>query len=316
MTAWTIFSDSFRFYGRLFNKIFWLSVAYSLLPFVLGGVMVAAGQASGSVAIMLLGMLVMLLLVGFFYTYQITLIDQFSSQGNDSLRDALPRASNRTLPFLGSGLSLMMVAMLVMLLSGIVMAILMPVLGIDVSGLEAATTADAASLENRVELNVDGGVALEPNSLSWQDMLLALVMLAPLAWVMYRLIFVPLYVIVDGSSVRESFTLSNQHVRKNRLVFWGLSLMFVVMLFYTLVLTVSQLVLALNPLATAFLQFALNIVLTPFFAVYLYRLFMVSKPVAVQTDSQNPQPEHDDRHSAELPKQDDVNAPDQDDRRD
>ncbi len=301
MTAWTIFSEAFRFYGRLFNKIFWLSVAYSLAPFILGGALIGAGQSSGSALIMLFGMLIMMLTVCFFYTYQITLIDQFSEQGNDSLRDALPRAANRTIPFFGSAMALGLTAFVVMILSGIAFGIVAGVLGLDTSGLQAD----------------------EKASLSLQDVVLVLLVLAPVIWLMYRLIFVPFYVIADSAGVREAFTLSNQHVRKNKLVFWGLTLVGIFMLIYTLLIMAAQFMMSLNPMAMAFLQFALNIVVTPYFAVYFYRLFKVSKPVASEQpvaqvmDEATSEKQAENSTAEENPDSDDsVKPSEQDERRD
>ena len=260
MSALQIFSDSFRFYGRLFNKIFWLSVAYSLAPLLLGGGMAGAGQASGSLGLVFLGMMAMMLSICFFYSYQLILIHQFSEEQDDSLRAAFSKALDRTVPFF---MSMMAMALFFMV-------IFVPIMVIGVSVL---------SPEGQ-----------NPEAMSQTTTLLFLLLMLPAAFAMYRLMFVPLYVIVKRAGIKEAFSASNQHIRKNGLVFRGMSLMGLLMLVYIILFVVLQKMIAVEPAALGFLQFALNIIVSPFFAIYLYRLFILSMPAApvvAETNEEN-----------------------------
>lgn len=250
MTAWNIFTDSFRFYGRLFNKIFWLSVAYSLAPILIGGSIVGVGAESGSALIMFVGAVLAILSVCFFYSYQVSLIHQFSDQNNDSLKDAWPAALNKTMPFLRSsivvGLFTLAVGFPVMILLGALMG----------GGEQTAQT---------IKPTVD-------------TFLMMLVMLLPMAFLMYRLVFVSFYVIVKGVGAVDAMKASNQQVKGDWLVFKALSLLSLVFVPYIAITLIGQHMIALNPAALGFLQFALGVVISPFFVVFLYRLFMVTLP--------------------------------------
>ena len=265
MTALQVLTDSFRFYGRLFNKIFWLSVAYTLAPMLLAGVAFGMSQASGSAFMMLLGTVLMFVSISFFYSYQVRLIHQFSDQQNDSLKDAFPHAVNRTMPFLGS--------MFAMGLFFLVTIVPLMLLAIGLVGVDEDPAQDAS-----------------------KSSIVLLIVMLPAAFFMYRLMFVPMYVIVKETKVIDAFTASNQHIKKNGLVFRGMGVLLLVTLPYFAIVMLSQHMIALSPAAMGFLQFGLNIIVSPFFAVFMYRLFMVSMP-AEPLD--NPEQEDKDTDSIE-----------------
>lgn len=245
MTAKQVLTDSFRFYGRLFNKIFWLSIAYNLAPILLAGTAFGVGQALGNNLIVLLGHIATILSISFFYSYQIRLIHQFSETQNDSLRQALPDAMNRTLPFLG--------AMFVM--GGFVLLISLPLAIVMVGVLDIKDNPDSTS-----------------------SIIAMSIMFLVMALFVYRLMFVPMYVIVAKTKVLNALSASNQHIKNNKLAFRGVITLLIVMLPYLAIIIISQYMIALSPAATGFLQFALNIIISPFIAIYLYRLFIVSMP--------------------------------------
>jgi len=246
MSAFDILKQSFNFYGRLFNKIFWLSVAYTLVPMLVGGTFFGVAAANENAGMMFLGVIVMLLAVCFFYAYQVMLIDQFSNEQNDSLKDALPKALNKTIPFLRSALALGLLFFVVMI----------PIVGL--AGAYA-------------------GEDLTPESDPVRFTIFMLIVFTPIAWLAYRLIFVPFHVMIDGSSVLSAFGKSNDQVKSDWLVFKGLTLLGLIMALYTVVLLLLQFMIALNPIVMAFVQFSLGVLLSPFFTVFLYRLFVVTK---------------------------------------
>jgi hypothetical protein len=249
MSAFDIFKQSFNFYGRLFNKIFWLSVAYTLVPMLVGGTFFGVAAANENVGMMFLGVIVMLLAVCFFYAYQVMLIDQFSKEQNDSLKDALPKAIAKTLPFLRASLALGVVFILVM---------------IPIVGLAGAFAGENLTFES------------DPVRFA----IFMLIILGPVAWLAYRLIFVPFHVMIDGSKVFTAFGKSNQQAKSNWLVFKGLTLLGLIMMAYMVVLLLLQFMIALNPIVMAFVQFAFGVLFSPFFTIYLYRLFIVTKPIS------------------------------------
>ena len=261
-TAVDILKQSFNFYGRLFNKIFWLSVAYSLLPMLIGGAIMGGGAANNSIGIMLLGIAVAMFTVCFFYAYQVVLINQFSEDKNDSLKDALPIALSKTFPFVCSALALGFVFLIVTI----------PVAGIAGSYL---------------------GEDLTPESDPIKFMVISLIILAPIAWLAYRFIFVPFHVILNGSSIISAFGKSNQQVKSDWLVFRGLNVIGLIFIIYMVGLFLIQFMIALNPMLIAFVQFAFGILISPFFTIYLYRLFVVTQQKS-QNESQSTDLDADD----------------------
>jgi len=50
-----------------------------------------------------------------------------------------------------------------------------------------------------------------------------------------------------------------------------------VMVLYIFVLVLLKLMIAVNPMALAVAEFALNVIAMPFFSIYIYRLYDVTK---------------------------------------
>ena len=91
MTAIDVFKQSLNFYAQLFNKIFWLSVASSIVPLINSAIFGTA-QPSG------LGLLVMMLMSMFFSVYMMSLVHQYSTEQDDSLSSAFTLAVGKVMP--------------------------------------------------------------------------------------------------------------------------------------------------------------------------------------------------------------------------
>jgi hypothetical protein len=99
----------------------------------------------------------------------------------------------------------------------------------------------------------------------------------PLSVVMYRCFFAPYLTLVDGLSPIDAIKASNKQVKGNRTIFYGFTLLSFVVLAYVIVLVVLNLMIAVNPMALDVAEFLLNVIALPFFSVFIYRLFSVTK---------------------------------------
>ena len=91
MTATDIFKQSLSFYGRLFNKIFWISLASTLVP-----VIFLSGADSAEPA--LIPLMIVAALAMFLSVYMMAFIHQFSDSQDDSLSAAFKLALNKVMP--------------------------------------------------------------------------------------------------------------------------------------------------------------------------------------------------------------------------
>ena len=107
---------------------------------------------------------------------------------------------------------------------------------------------------------------------------IAIMIVVPISMVMYRGFFAPYFTLTEGLNPIEALKASNQQVKKNKLIFNGFMVLSFVMLGYILLLVLAGAMIALNPAALAFAEFAINVIVMPFISVYIYRLFVVSKP--------------------------------------
>ena len=237
MTAIDIFKQSLSFYGRLFNKLFWLSVASSITPLIL---MAGAtqDQPPGMMAVMIIAAFSM-----FFSVYIMTLIHQFSTEQDDSLRNAFSLTLIKVLPVTLTGF-VFGLAVVVVLIPAVLVA-----------GVLASGIADEVM----------------------RNLFMAIIITIPLSIVMYRWFFAPYLTLVDGLSPIDAIKASNKQVKGNRLVFRGFTLLSFVVMAYVLVVVVLNLMIAVNPMALGVAQFALNVFVMPFFSVFIYRLFEVTQ---------------------------------------
>lgn len=237
MTAIEIFKQSLSFYGRLFNKLFWLSVASSITPLMMFSVTSAEQQPSIG-AVMIIAAFSM-----FFSVFIMSLIHQFSSEQDDSLKNAFSLTLTKVLPVTLTGFVFGLAVALVLVPSLFVGALL------------------------------SSGIADE----AMRNMFIMLVAAIPLSIVFYRWFYAPYLTLVDGLSPIEALKASNKQVKGNRLIFRSFTLLGFVMLAYVLALVLLNFMIAVNPMALALAEFALNVVVMPFFSVFIYRLFSVTK---------------------------------------
>lgn len=237
MTAIDIFKQSLAFYGRLFNKLFWLSVGSSITPLIMIGA-TTSSQPPSMFAVLIIAAFSM-----FFSVYIMSLIHQFSSEQDDSLKNAFSLTLSKVLPVTLTGFVFGLAVALVLIPAVLIATVL------------------SAGFENEVVRNAF-------------IMVLAAI---PLSIVFYRWFYAPYLTLVDGLSPIDALKASNQQVKGNGLVFRGFTLLGFVMLAYVVALVVISLMIAVNPVALEFAKFAINVIVMPFFSVYIYRLFVVTK---------------------------------------
>lgn len=245
MTAVDIFKQSLSFYGRLFNKIFWISLASTLVPHIF-----LSGADSAQPA--LLPLLMVAVLAMFLSVYMMAFIHQFSDSQDDSLSSAFKLALNKVMPVMLTSFVLGLLVMLAVLPGAILGTIL------------------AASINDEVLRNT----------------LMAICIAIPVAVVMYRCFFAAYFTLVDGLNPIEALKASNQQVKGNKLVFRGLTLLSFAMLGYIILLALTQLMIAVNPVVQAFLEGVLNVLFMPFMSVFIYRLFTLSKQPKTSVDEE------------------------------
>ena len=195
------------------------------------------GQPS-ALAVLLIGATSM-----FFSVYMMALIHQFSVHQDDSLKEAFSLTLQKVLPVTLTGVVFGLLIMLAIFPGAIVATML------------------AASIENEYLKNVFMGIIIA----------------IPVALIMYRCFFAAYFTLVDGLNPFEALKASNRQVKGNKLIFRGFMLLSGVMAIYLLMLILFNMMIAVNPMALGVLEFFLNVVVMPFFSVFIYRLFALTK---------------------------------------
>lgn len=252
VTATDILKQSFNFYGRLFNKVFWLSIASSLTPLLM---LVASDGGKVNFISMLLTMAVSM----FFSAYMMVMVHQFSQDQNDSLADAFRLTLQKVLPIAGTSIVFGIGAVLVSIPALIVGSIL------------------AAGIANE----------------QLQAALVGLIIAIPLSFYLYRCFFSVYFTLVEGTTPFDALKASNKLIKKNTFIFRSFMLLSLIMLAYIAVITIVSLMVAVNPMARDILNFAINVIAMPYFTIFIYRLFVVSKDV-FENDTQNSDLDADD----------------------
>jgi hypothetical protein len=237
MTAIDVFKQSLSFYGQLFNKLFWLSVASSIAPLILIGVS-ATAQPPSMVAIMIIAAFSM-----FFSVYMMSLIHQYSIDQDNSLKNAFSLTLIKVLPVTLTGF-VFGLAVVVVLLPALLVGTLL-----------------GSGIENEMMRNL----------------FILMIAAIPLSIVMYRWFYAPYLTLVDNLSPIDALKASNKQVKGNALVFRGFTLLGLLMMAYVLVMVLLGLMIAVNPMALGVAEFALNVFVMPFFSVFIYRLFTVTR---------------------------------------
>mgnify|MGYP000417127600 CR=1 FL=1 len=179
----------------------------------------------------------------FFSVYMMSLIHQFASNQDDSLSEAFSLTLKKVLPVTLTGLVFGLLIMLAIFPGAIVGSIL------------------ASGIENEYIKNA----------------FVAIVIAIPISLIMYRCFFAAYFTLVDGLSPMDALKASNQQVKGNKLIFGGFMLLSVVTALYVMLLVIFNMMIAVNPVALSFLEFILNVLVMPFFSVYIYRLFALTK---------------------------------------
>ena len=117
MTAINILKQSFNFYTRLFNKIFWLSVASSVIPLIHASVF-------GDEAPSMIGVLIIMGVSWFFSVAMMALIHQFSIEQNESLQSAFSLTLKKLGPVILTNFALGILIFLIMIPAVLVGSIL------------------------------------------------------------------------------------------------------------------------------------------------------------------------------------------------
>jgi hypothetical protein len=236
VTTTDILKQSFTFYGRIFNKAFWLSVASSLSPLLM---LAASDGGQISVISMILTMAVSM----FFSAYMMVLIHQFSQDQNDSLADAFRLTLQKVFPIAGTSI---------------------------VFGLGAAVLTIPAVIVGSL---LAAGIANE----QLQATLVAIVIAIPISFYLYRCFFSVYFTLVEGTTPFDALKASNQLIKKNKFIFRSFMLLSLVMLAYIVAIVLVSLMVAVGSMAQGILEFAINVVVMPYFTIFIYRLFIVSK---------------------------------------
>ncbi len=253
MTASAILKQSFHFYSRLFNKVFWLSVASSLSPLLMFFA-VSAGQPS------LAGMLLVMLLSMFFSAYIMVLIHQYSQDQDDSLSAAFSLTLKKVLPITGTSIVFGLFAVVVAIPAGVIASLL------------------ASGIEDK----------------QLQAGFIALIVSVPVCYVLYRCFFAVYFTLLDGTSPIGALKASNQLVKGNGLVFRSFMLLSVVMLAYVVIIVLISQMIAVGSMAQAILEFAVNVIVLPYFTISIYRIFDVARQQKLSLDESDDESGKDD----------------------
>jgi len=110
-----------------------------------------------------------------------------------------------------------------------------------------------------------------------KNLFVFIIMAIPITLIVYRCFFAAYFTLVDGLNPIEALKASNNQVKGNQLIFRGFMLLIGVLAIYMLIIVVLNKMIALNPMALGVMEFALNVIVMPFFSVFIYRLFALTK---------------------------------------
>ncbi|EAT12066.1 hypothetical protein HF888_04550 [Bermanella marisrubri] len=245
MTAFDVAAQSFRFYGRVFNKVFWISLGSNLAPLLLGGSIAGAGMMTQQMDVSVAGLLIAMLVGFFFYTLQLVFIHQFSEEQDDSLTAALPKALKKMGPMILVSFAIGVFCFLVAIPIAIVAGLIFP---------------------NEMGSGEAHGAAL----------LLMLFIAVPILFIIYRLVFAAYHVVLKDAGPIEGMKLSSEQVKSSSIVLRGLLLMMAMLVAWAIFSGIISSMIALPQAATQFVLFVANVLITPYFGIFIYRLFCVT----------------------------------------
>jgi uncharacterized membrane protein len=110
-----------------------------------------------------------------------------------------------------------------------------------------------------------------------QATFVGLIVAVPMCFYLYRCFFAVYFTLVDGTTPFDALKASNQLIKNNTFIFRSFMTLSFVMLFYVAAVVLIGLMVAVGPMAQAILEFAVNVIVLPYFTIFIYRLFVVSK---------------------------------------
>jgi len=235
MKATDLITQSLNFYGRVFNKVFWLSVASSISPLLMLA-FIGQGSVSG------LGLFVVTLVSTFFSIYMLAFIHQFSKDQDDSLGQAFQLTLQKFFPMVATSF-----------VFGL-FTILIAIPGAIIGGIFASGIADEQT----------------------KAFLIALIAMIPVSFYLYRCFFAMYFTLTNGLGPIQALKASNELTKKNKFIFRAFLVLSVVMLVYMVLLLLVGQMIAFGTMAIGVLEFALQVMIMPFFTIFIYRMYEVA----------------------------------------
>jgi len=235
MKATDLITQSLNFYGRVFNKVFWLSVASSISPLLMLA-FIGQGSVSG------LGLFVVALVSMFFSIYMLAFIHQFSKDQDDSLGQAFQLTLQKFFPMVATSF-----------VFGL-FTILIAIPGAIIGGIFASGIADEQT----------------------KAFLIALIAMIPVSFYLYRCFFAMYFTLTNGLGPIQALKASNELTKKNKFIFRAFLVLSVVMLVYMVLLLLVGQMIAFGTMAIGVLEFALQVMIMPFFTIFIYRMYEVA----------------------------------------
>jgi len=235
MKATDLITQSLNFYGRVFNKVFWLSVASSISPLLMLA-FIGQGSVSG------LSLFVVALVSMFFSIYMLAFIHQFSKDQDDSLGQAFQLTLQKFFPMVATSF-----------VFGL-FTILIAIPGAIIGGIFASGIADEQT----------------------KAFLIALIAMIPVSFYLYRCFFAMYFTLTNGLGPIQALKASNELTKKNKFIFRAFLVLSVVMLVYMVLLLLVGQMIAFGTMAIGVLEFALQVMIMPFFTIFIYRMYEVA----------------------------------------
>jgi len=235
MKASNLVNQSLNFYGRVFNKVFWLSVASSISPLLMLA-FIGQGSVSG------LGLFLVALVSMFFSIYMLAFIHQFSKDQDDSLGQAFQLTLQKFFPMVATSF-----------VFGL-FTILIAIPGAIIGGIFASGIADEQT----------------------KAFLIALIAMIPVSFYLYRCFFAMYFTLTNGLGPIQALKASNELTKKNKFIFRAFLVLSVVMLVYMVLLLLVGQMIVFGTMAIGVLEFALQVMIMPFFTIFIYRMYEVA----------------------------------------
>ncbi len=254
MTAIDIFKQSLAFYGRLFNKIFWVSLVLNLIPIIFEASKGSESQVSGTSIYDLIVFLIMIYVL----LFEMVLIHRFSEHGDDDYASSfLP--SLKLLPhYILQSLIIGLACIPLLILGVSVGQLLLPI-------EEMQNIINSGSLDFRM-----------------------IVYILPIIWFLYRAPFSQWYLVANDDTPLTAIKNSFKHTKQNITYLKGIGFFVFLLIVNVMFSALIGKMIALGPAISEFLVFSFNVFFAPVVTIYLYRLFIITKPDTKAEDHSSP----------------------------